>query len=604
MTLIEELLDLQVPQTIKISPNAQHVLYSTTLPQAAKKGEHAVSTLWLADTGHTKSSRPLTSGLFFDHEPAWSPDGKSIAFISDRAKPGEQWAIYILPIEVGGEAYPITPVENERSIECFQFSPDGKFIAYVSADEKTADKKAKEKDKDDANVWGEDWPYSRLRVVHLATKRVTTLVSRDAHVADLAWSPDGSKIAFQENRSPDNESADLYGTTFSIVDVSSREISRLCTSPGGTGYLTWTEDHAIHFIGGLPAECTVSSNIVYSIDLKAEQTRYTRCAHGEADCAMGMSKAGKDITLLVQHGMEDQIQMLGGRILLSQKKEIRAWDAAFTTDSDEMILALAQSDSSCPDEVYTTTASGGALVQLSNHGASLEDKHFGSANFLRCRSDDDKVDLDGLYITPTPHPGKPSHPFPTIVMPHGGPYWRITATFNPTDDLWSPFLTNAGYGILLPNYRGGSGRGEQFAAYVRGGEGTLDYDDVITLTHHAITEGYADKDNLLIAGWSQGGFLSYLAAVRNSMHGKGWKFKAAIPGAGVSEGDTMVLTSDLGSFQAALGGRAPWECDADSISPPTNSALWEFKKAAEQAVIPPMLILHGEEDRTRAVGAG
>jgi dipeptidyl aminopeptidase/acylaminoacyl peptidase len=596
MTLIEELLDLQVPQTIKISPNAQQVLYSTTVPHEAKKGDHVVSTLWLADTGHAKSSRQLTSGLYFDRAPAWSPDGNSIAFISDRAKPGESSAIYVLPLEVAGEAYPLTPTENEREIGYFEFSPDGNFIAYTSADEKTADKKAKEKGKDDAHVWGEDWPYSRLRIVHVATKKVTTLVSHDAHVVDLAWSPDGSKIAFGENRSPDGESADIDGTKFSIVDVSSREIKRLCTFPNETGCLTWAEDDAIHFIGGRTADSPVSSKMIYSIDLKSKQTQFARCAHGEEDCAVGMGKVGKDVTLLVQHGMEDQIRMLGGRVLFAKKKEILAWDAAFTSESDEMIIAVAQSDASCPDEVYTVTASGGALVQLSNHGAPVEDKQFGIANFLTCRLDDDKVDLDGVYVTPKSLRDKPSKPLPTIVIPHGGPYSRETETFNPSGDMWAPLLAHAGYGILFPNYRGGSGRGETFAAYARGGVGTVDYDDIITLTNHAINEGYADKDNLLVAGWSQGGFLSYLAAVRNGMHGHGWKFKAAIPGAGVSEWNTMVLTSDLGAFEAALAGRAPWECDANNISAPGKSALWEFKKAAAEGVVPPMLILHGEED--------
>jgi dipeptidyl aminopeptidase/acylaminoacyl peptidase len=114
------------------------------------------------------------------------------------------------------------------------------------------------------------------------------------------------------------------------------------------------------------------------------------------------------------------------------------------------------------------------------------------------------------------------------------------------------------------------------------------------LTNHAIEEGYADKNNLLIAGWSQGGFLSFIASVRNGMHGKGWKFKAAIPGAGVAEADTMILTSDIGDVQANLAGKPMWKCDKSDTSNRTGSALWEFKKAAEEGVIPPMLILHGE----------
>ena len=91
--------------------------------------------------------------------------------------------------------------------------------------------------------------------------------------------------------------------------------------------------------------------------------------------------------------------------------------------------------------------------------------------------------------------------------------------------------------------------------------------------------------------------MSYLAAVRNGLHDGGWKFNAAIPGAGVTEADTMCLTSDLGCFQAALAGRAPWESERTSIVGRSGSALWEFAAAVEKGdVIPPLLILHGEKD--------
>lgn len=596
MTLIEDLLDLQTPNVVRISPNSQQVLYSTTLFFGAKKGEHATSTLWLAETGHAGSSKQVTSGLYCDQTPRWSPDGASIAFTSDRAKQGEQWAIYLLPTKFGGEAYPVTAAENERTIDRLEFSPDGNFIAYTSADEKTPEKKAKEKDKDDAKVWGEDWPHSRLRLVHVATKQVTILTPNDAHVMEFCWNYDGSRIAVAQVPNPDLDSAFIDGTTISIIDVASKKISQVCVFPSAIKDLTWAEDDTVHFIGFSNPESVVSAQMVYSIDLKAAKTQYAKHAHGEEDCAWELRTAGKDVTIFVQNGVEDEIRMLGGQVMFSKNKEIMAWDAAFTKDSDEMIIAVAQSATSSPAAVYTVTASGGAMVRLSNHGKPVEGQHFGTANFLRCRSDDDEVDLDALYITPRKGSDKPTKPLPTIVFPHGGPYRRINDTFNPSYFMWTTLLVNAGYGALFPNYRGSSGRGEKFAAYVKGNVGTGDYDDVITLTDLAITEGYADKSNLLVAGWSQGGFLSFLAAVRNGMHGKGWRFKAAIPGAGVTDSDTLSLTSDAGVFEGDLAGNCPWQCDKSDVSGRSGSALWEFKKAAEARAIPPVLILHAEQD--------
>ena len=138
-SLLQDLCNLEIPTIIRFSPDGKQILYSTELTWGHHSGKHSVSTLWLASTGKQGSSRRLTSGLFKDYCPSWSPDGQSIAFISDRAKVGGQWAIYIMQLTVGSveEAYSITPLGNERPIEAYDFSLDGKLIAYLSVDERS-----------------------------------------------------------------------------------------------------------------------------------------------------------------------------------------------------------------------------------------------------------------------------------------------------------------------------------------------------------------------------------------------------------------------------------------------------------------------------------
>jgi dipeptidyl aminopeptidase/acylaminoacyl peptidase len=221
-------------------------------------------------------------------------------------------------------------------------------------------------------------------------------------------------------------------------------------------------------------------------------------------------------------------------------------------------------------------------------------------SYLSCQTKDGKETLDGLYQTPTAlanEDGTPKHPIPTVVVIHGGPYHRITDAFDPAQFYWTPALLAAGYGVMMPNYRGGSGHGERFAAYARGGMGNYDEADIVTLTNHVIEKGYADKERLIVSGYSQGGFLSYLSSTRNGLHGLGWKFKAAIPGAGVADWDSMAITSDVGVYESGLMGYGPWGADKDDTTSRLGSALWEMKKAAQKGgVIPPMLILHGEHD--------
>ncbi|KAK4920937.1 hypothetical protein LTR28_012828, partial [Elasticomyces elasticus] len=221
----ETFLDLEVPTDIKISPSGKRIVYSTSLALGAKKAkaENAVSTIWLAETGKERSARQLTSGQFDDTAPQWSVDGGSIAFISDRAKAGKSSAIYVLSLE-GGEPYPVTNADNEKDIAGFRWSPDGKSIAFTSPDEKTAERKARDEEKDDVVVYGEDWQYNRLRLLHVSTKTVTTLVRKGAHVASFAWSEDSKSLVYSLWKTPDLNAPGYHGVEVEKVSVVDKSV--------------------------------------------------------------------------------------------------------------------------------------------------------------------------------------------------------------------------------------------------------------------------------------------------------------------------------------------------------------------------------------------
>lgn len=98
-----------------------------------------------------------------------------------------------------------------------------------------------------------------------------------------------------------------------------------------------------------------------------------------------------------------------------------------------------------------------------------------------------------------------------------------------------------------------------------------------------------DKNKVLVAGWSQGGYLTYLSAVRNGTHGFGWRFAGAIAGAGITDWDSMAMSSDLGYIQAQYSGGTPWKSDESNLQARAGSAIWNFKQAAEEHRIPPYI---------------
>jgi dipeptidyl aminopeptidase/acylaminoacyl peptidase len=599
---IESLCDLQIPKSIKFSPDHSRVLYSTELSWGHRKGKHALSTLWLASTGRADSSLQLTPGLFRDHLPAWSPDGKAVAFVSDRADAGAKWAIYLLPLEQGGEAFPVTPVKNASLIEAFTFSPNGKHVAFLSADEEEV--AMTEDGTYQMRPWGEAWRFTCLRVVDLGTRKIRS-VKLDRHVTGVCWSPDGGRIGFSSCQSPDIEESHLSGTTISSIDIDFSSVKDLCHFPKMVIDLTWAADGCLYFCGGVPADKMFAGRGVYRTDSAREFYRYEWVGFGIEDDSIGLTGGCNEAVFVqVQHRLESRVCLTDGTVLYSRAEELEAFDAAIDANGKGK-LVVATSDVNHPVEVFTTLSSDSIMTRVSNHGQEFAGRRFGTCSFLTCLSTDGEVELDALYLTPASTPvGTNSRPLPTAVLIHGGPNTRLTNAFNTYYYMLVPYLLSLDFGILLPNYRGSSGRGERFASYSIGGLGVYDYADVIALTQCAIDKGFADKERLLVGGWSQGGFLTNLCSVRNGLHNGGWRFRAAVPGASICDIDSMALISDLGcAFEPELScDGVAWNMDCYDIRNRAASALWAFKDVARRAsseganVVPPMLILHGEAD--------
>lgn len=363
---LEALADIQVPKDLRISPDGTKIVYA--LQPFSKKGENAISSIWTATVGKEKSARQFTSGLFSDEQPQWSPDGSSLAFKSDRGHPGKSSTLYVMPVD-GGEAYPITSVDNEKPIAAFEWSPSGAYIAFASADEKTDDQARKEKEKDDAKVWGENLEYSRLRVVHLATRQVQTVVSGDRHVHDFSWGPDSKQIIYIEHKEPDINSAGIHGVNICIAPCFGGKSNTVTEFPGPIIQIAWGTP-GVYFTAGHEPRSISTSRSLYQLDVG--NCSYTK-HDSEESCCLSIQKNQSDLAYSVQHGLFDELfTIIDGNHTLVHRGgyDVASFDTFRTANTT--IIALTLGDGSNPEDVYSiVTSEPKSMVKLSDHNPSL-----------------------------------------------------------------------------------------------------------------------------------------------------------------------------------------------------------------------------------------
>jgi dipeptidyl aminopeptidase/acylaminoacyl peptidase len=559
------------PLEVRLSPDGSRAAW-VAAPYGAE-GEHDESAIWVATVGGSDPGRRWTYGGK-DATPRWSPDGTKLAFLSDRAKRGTA-GLYVMPSN-GGEAEP--RLVRERAISAFAWSPDGGRLAFSAPDEPDDEDKRREREHDDAEVFGERWKAHRLWSLELASGDVTALDHGDGHVVALDWSPDGSTLAVLVRPTPELDTA--IDGRICLVSAAGDEPAQVCAAPGADDVCFAAGGHRLVFVA-YHERNWVSAGTVWSVPARADSpSKVIGPKPDEAACAVEVHRVpGEDrVVIGVAEGLDTRLEWChpetGEReVLWRAEGEVACFDVGAGP-----VVATAQCADRGPLEVWVGTPS--SLRCVSDHHSVLRAVAIRTVEDFSFTSSDG-WELDGVLIRP---PAAGAGPWPTIVLLHGGPYGRSGRHLHLGPLDWGQWLAAAGYAVLMPNYRGGLGRGQAFAASVRGDMGGAEWRDVLVAVDAAVDAGIADPERLGIGGWSQGGFLSAWAVTQTD------RFKAAVVGAGVTDWSMLSLTSDVPSFETALAGGTPWREESrrhgDARSPLVHA----------EAITTPLLILHGAGD--------
>ena len=209
------------------SPDGGKVLYTVSAwEHPAARGDTALgdrherrSHVWIVPAAGGLP-RQLTYGERGESQPAWSPDGQTIAFVAARGTGTGEDAprpqLWLLPAD-GGEARQLTTARD--GISGYSWSPNGAQIAYVTSDTLTREQEAKRRRRDDPQVYEGDFRLNHLWVIEVASGKSTKITSGALTVSGAPhWSPDGAKLAFSASPTPmiRDERRDAY-----VVDVAS-----------------------------------------------------------------------------------------------------------------------------------------------------------------------------------------------------------------------------------------------------------------------------------------------------------------------------------------------------------------------------------------------
>ena len=185
----ELIVDRLDPRGVAVSDDGRLIAFVAA--PVGRPQEHPQNAVWLAQSDVADSARRFTSGMADDKAPRFAPDGSVLYFLSDREE-RKVAQLYRVRLD-GGEAERLT--EGKPGIAAYAPLADGSRVALVSADAPSEEDERRERERDDASVFG-DWKLQRLRLLDLETHETRTLAAPgERHVWSVVPAPEGSLAA-------------------------------------------------------------------------------------------------------------------------------------------------------------------------------------------------------------------------------------------------------------------------------------------------------------------------------------------------------------------------------------------------------------------------
>jgi dipeptidyl aminopeptidase/acylaminoacyl peptidase len=561
---------------IALSPDGEQVVYT----RRTSRGDSDQCGLMLV---RYRGGRPaaLTTATHRDHTPRFSPDGRLVAFLSDRTGTTQ---LYLISPD-GGEARAITT--TKRGVLDYDWAPDSRRLVILTEDQRSPNLVGERDGREPTArvIRRIDWRWDNdgftlhprhLHIVSTSGRRPRRLTSGRWSASQPRVAPDGTRVAFLADADPDADRRDRARIT--LVPFAGGDPVMLDAPPGPVTRIAWDADGTLVCIGRdrFPFS-DADPDLLFAIQPDGSHTRLSppdawvspgADATDLADWQVTVDFAGR-VCSMIEHGRAVACRFDdAGPVRLAA--------------NDTIVFALAQAASRA---VAIASIDAPPAVYALEHGRARllcrERRWFASRQWPRL--DERIIAGPGGAIRTfifSPHNG--SHAArATILNIHGGP----TGQWHPLPLVETLMLVARGYRVVQPNIRGSTGEGRAWVAALNGGWGSVDAEDCHAVLDALVADGTADPDRLGVMGLSYGGFLvNWLVATSN-------RFAAAVSENGVTNQVSSWANSDSGPVYCVAAGLG------DTITPAGVATLWRQSPLAHvAAVTTPLLLLQAEQD--------
>ena len=517
----------------RCSPDAKWIAY--TLSTVDVVGDKRDTDVWMASVDGKENLR-VTTSTEAESSPKWSPDGKYLSFLSSRtgkAKGSQVWVID----RRGGEAQQFTEMKGRLSY--YEWSPDATKLALVIREEDDDKKDEKKPEgtapaekpkpividryafKRDGTGYISGAKRNRIYLYDIATRKSELVTTENFDETAPVWSPDGQLLAFTSNRAADGDR--VPNNDVWVVEAKAGSVARKLTvftgsdtqpvwSPDGKmiAYLTGSE----HKMG----EYNMNRLAIVPVDGGAPVILTAKLDRGVT--GHQFTADGKQLEFLVS----DDMSLYPARVSLTGagavERMVGGKLAMTSIDRAGTCVAALVSNDLMPAELHVLE--GSTLKKLTAHNEEvLKGLQLVTPEEVSFKGSDGS-EAHGLLFKPVNYVAGTKVPF--LLRIHGGPNGQDQHAFRMEEQLFAA----AGYGILNVNYRGSSGRGQQYTVSIASDWGHKEVIDLHAGIDHVVKMGLADPDKLGVGGWSYGGILT------NYLIASDTRFKAAISGAGVA----------------------------------------------------------------------